>query len=249
MYPREVENQFKEYAKAEYPLEACGFVLYQNGEHVFAPKKNISGNPKNEFEIDPLEYPLDGSLVAVVHSHPNGKREPSKSDMEGQLATNVAWGIVVTAPEFVSEILWWGRGVQTPGLMARPFRHGPSGSDGGGDCYALIKDWYLLNRNIQLPEFPRTPDWWENGESMYVDGFKSAGFEQISESEIVPGDVFLSQVRSKVPNHGGIYLGAGLVFHHLHNRLSKRDTLPRWKKYVTCWLHYVGDENEDDKIL
>jgi len=47
------------------------------------------------------------------------------------------------------------------------------------------------------------------------------------------GDVFLAQVRAPVPNHGGVYLDGGLILHHLEGRLSRREPLGPWRRFVT----------------
>lgn len=230
------EKEIQEIAKLRYPNEACGFILLDG---TVAEKENKADKPRDHFFIDPKDYPLEGYLAAW-HSHPDGKAEPSKDDMQAQFDSAKPQGIVACTKERTTPVLWWGHGVPIPELVGRPFRHGPSGTDGGGDCYALIRDYYQTVKNITLKDFARTEDWWEHGVSMYTDLFGKAGFERITESEILPGDVFLSMVRSKVPNHGGIYLGDGVILHHLHNRLSKRDTVHRWKKYITHWLRYTG---------
>ena len=38
----------------------------------------------------------------------------------------------------------------SPPLIGREFRHGASGSDDKGDCYALIKDWYFLEKGVKI---------------------------------------------------------------------------------------------------
>lgn len=242
MFNPELIEEFKNHALAQFPNEAVAYIQLVGNEPTLFIKENISPNPRFEFEVSAAEYPRDDSLLAIIHSHPSGLAEPTKEDIAHQIASAVPWGIVVLNRELAQDPIWWGPGVQIPPLVGRKFRHGPSGSDGGGDCLALIRDWYLLNRNIILPEFPRTNNWWAEGENMYVDNFHKAGFERIGEDEILPGDVFLAQVgfNSPVPNHGGIYIGGGLALHHLHNRLSKRDPIHRWNKFVTHWLRYTG---------
>ena len=90
--------------------------------------------------------------------------------------------------------------------------------------------------------------WWsdrENGEvvtpkNMYRDNFKACGFREIAQDEMRPGDVFLAQIMAPVTNHGGVYLGNGLILHHLRGRLSKTDVASRWLNHVTHYLRYEG---------
>ena len=51
---------------------------------------------------------------------------------------------------------------ERPPLLERPFIHG------SWDCYGLIRDWYLQERGISLPDFPREDNWWTRGVTLYV---------------------------------------------------------------------------------
>jgi cell wall-associated NlpC family hydrolase len=56
---------------------------------------------------------------------------------------------------------------------------------------------------------------------------------------LLPGDCFLMQVASPVPNHAAVYLGDGLILHHLQGRLSSRDVYGGyWQKVTTHVLRY-----------
>jgi len=233
---KDAVDQFKEYAKLMYPAEACGYVV----DDEFVPCRNISSSPQHHFEISPTEYPVDG-LQAVLHSHTNGNKSPSKEDMEGQVRSAKPWGIsTVSDSGIVSDPIWWGNGIEIPPIKNRPYRWGPSGSDGAGDCYALIKDWYKLEKDIDLPEFPRQWDDYQHPEwNMYLDNFKSAGFEEVYQDEAERGDVILMKipVMMEWPNHAGIYLGPteGMI-HHLINRPSNQESVTRWVKNITHFL-------------
>lgn len=92
------------------------------------------------------------------------------------------------------------------------------------DCYTLIKDWYERERGVVLPDFERHDNWWNDGHSnLYMDHFREAGFEPVGQyPELEVGDVILMQIRSKngVPNHAGVYVGDGMILHHMYGRLS-----------------------------
>lgn len=210
--------------------EICGIV--QNGKVVFLP--NESEDPEEHFLLSTI--PDDAQ--AVFHSHPNGPFYPSKLDMEQQYATMIPWGIAAYS-SIESGVFWWGDDVPIPELIGRPFRHGVT------DCYALIKDFYKLQHGVDLPEYPRSWEWWDEGERLYEDGFTSAGFVEIDSSLIEPGDVFLAAIRSPTSNHGGIYLGNGLILHHTAGRggydkmrLSNVEPGSRWFKFLSKVLRY-----------
>lgn len=226
-----------DHAREEYPKEACGIVF--NNDYI--PMKNIAQNPLNDFRIDAKELLKYPDYQAVYHSHPDAAAEPSAADIQGQIVTDVPWILSsINSDGESTKPFEWGANTVIPALIGREFRHGPSGSDGRGDCYALIKDYYKLERNVDLPEFPRNNDWWNHGESLYIDHFKEAGFKEVDEADIKDGDVFLMSINSNTPNHGGIILDGNLILHHLTGRQSRREPLGRWIKYIDRWLRYGG---------
>lgn len=52
-----------------------------------------------------------------------------------------------------------------------------------------------------------------------MDRLNEEGFFQIKD-EPKRGDIILMNIKSKVPNHAGVYLGDGQMLHHMMNRLS-----------------------------
>lgn len=243
MFGPEVEAEARRHAIDAYPEEACGLVVSDGPRVRYVRVNNIAPNPRESFAM-PLRVWARHQIRAVVHSHPDKSADdgPSASDMRQQIATALPWGLTCTDGVAASPVIWWGDMLPVPDLVGRPFRHGPSGSDGAGDCYALIRDWYRVERGIVLREFPRDVEWWNNGADLYRQGFGDAGFRRLDtdREQPQPGDVFLAQVRSPVPNHGGIYLGSGLVLHQLSNRLSRREPVGPWAKMITHWLRYEG---------
>ena len=237
MFSADVEAAARAHAVAEYPRESCGLVV----DGAYVPMQNRSAE-SNAFEMDVSAFG-DHDVQAVIHSHPDGPAWPSAADMRGQITTRVPWGVLTVTSMGAGGLLWWGDGVPRPALIGRDFRHGPSGSDGRGDCYALIRDWYAEIRGIDLPEYPRDDAWWEHGEDLYRRHFPDAGFVEVDIETIRPGDVVLAAIQSSVPNHGGIVLPHGLILHHLRNRLSRTDPLGPWMRFVTHALrHHASDD-------
>ncbi|MCY1360819.1 NlpC/P60 family protein [compost metagenome] len=206
--------------------------------------KNLAKDPTRTFHVHQktMAAALSRGLLAVVHSHPDGYSVPSEADMVGQINTAVPWGIVATDGVACSAPTWWGAGTPKEPLIGRSFKHGVT------DCYALIKDYYALERGIALPEFPREWGWWEQGGNLFTEGFAPAGFVQIPADQAQPGDVWLAQIRSAVPNHGGILLENGLTLHQLgspnkpidETKPSVREPIFRYQGHITHWLRYAG---------
>ncbi len=231
-----LEQDIIDYFKQKYPTEACGLILK---DHSFVPCDNVADDVYNHFEIDTYDFMKhEGDVLAVVHSHPDGEDSPSKADIASQIATNIPFGIAVVRNGWNGKLWFWGDGIPKVDLVGRQFRHGPTGSDNKGDCFALIRDYYRDVLGIKINEYPRDRHWWQNGEDMYEEYFEREGFVVIDPGDVKEHDAFLMCINSDVVNHAGIYVGDNLILHHLANRLSKHDPLGRWPKMITKWVRH-----------
>lgn len=226
MTPETIET-IRSHAEREYPRECCGLVLVVKGRERYQPCTNAAQGAEH-FVLPAEEYAAAeelGEVVAVVHSHPNAPAAPSQADLVSCEASGLSWHIVRV--DLVDDVPAAGElvtiepsGYVAP-LVGRQFSHGVL------DCYQLIVDWYAQERGITLKQFARADEWWNDGKSdLYTEGFPQAGFVKLAEgASLEVGDVILMQIRARngVPNHAGIYLGDGLMLHHLYGRLSSRD--------------------------
>ncbi len=222
-----------------FPNEAVGFLLTDG---TYQPQVNVCSEPALGATVRPkvLASALSkGTLRAFYHSHPNGPDCPSKQDMLSQREMEIPW--IICSGNDVASLAPFAFGDQLTDpspLVGRPFRHGVT------DCYAAIRAWGQAERGVLLPDFPRQWEWWLDGESdMYRTYFAEAGFHPVDKGDVLPGDCWLAQIRSEVPNHAGVYLGEGLTFHHVSSslasdssKLSKREPIGRWQPYITHWL-------------
>jgi proteasome lid subunit RPN8/RPN11 len=217
-------------AVARYPQESCGFVLDGVG---YVPLPNVAAEPEMDFDMGlaGAEQIAAGGVLAVVHSHTNGRMHPSATDVAAQWAGGIIWGVVVTDGEGASDPFFWGDGIPAVPLIGRPFRWGPTGTDGRGDCFALVRDYYRTERGLLLPEMPRDSDWQRDSPSLYDAGWRELGFTAIGADDLQPGDAILFSVRHRgLPNHAGIWVGDGTLLHHQENRLSCREYLGDWRR-------------------
>lgn len=245
MFNQEIIEKAKLHAKKEFPKEAVGFVVGDK----YVPLENIAENPCDTFQVKGEEWLRHGKVEGVIHSHPKGEAYPSAMDMSHQIETAVPWGIIVCDSERATNPIWFGEHVLDLPLTGekRPFRHGVT------DCYSLIRAGYKQLYGIHLLEFPRDWEWWMHDENLYLEGFETTGFYEISEHDVRPGDVFLACIGSRtiqdkgIPNHGGIYLGGtgDVILHHLASkdpvdftRLASEDYGLRWLKYVKKWIRH-----------
>lgn len=222
---------------AEYPREACGFLLDVNGRERYFPCTNLAKGT-DHFIIGPKDYAAaedTGSIIAIVHSHPDLPPLPSQSDRVMCEAHGVPWHIVSwPANQWHS---FAPDGYEAP-LIGREFYHGVL------DCYALVRDWYKRERGIDLPDFLRTDGWWNEGQNLYLDNFEKVGFVRVLDAPPEPGDALLMHIMSPVPNHAAVFLGGDTILHHLHGRLSKRDIWGgMYKRNTTHILRYRGPIN------
>jgi proteasome lid subunit RPN8/RPN11 len=228
------------HAKDEFPREACGLLVIRKGHEVYAPCRNIAVGT-DQFAIHPEDYAAadeQGEIVGVVHSHPNGAPTPSQADRVACEASGLPWHIVGIPSEAWASIA--PPGYKAP-LVGREWSHGVL------DCYAIICDWYQQERGITLLDFERHDDWWHNGGNLYADNYGKAGFVAVSD-DLQAGDVLLMQIMSPVTNHAAIYLGDGLILHHLQGRLSSRDVYGGyWQKHTTHVLRYVNGNGSSSR--
>jgi len=219
------------HAASDYPREACGLIVVARGRERYVPCRNAAAGSEH-FVLPAEDYAAAedrGEVVAVVHSHPDVPATPSEADRVSCEASGLPWHILSWPADDLRTIE--PSGYLAP-LVGRTFAHGVL------DCYTLIRDWYQRERGVTLPDFPRRDDWWLAGEDLYMRHYAEAGFSAVSQD--TPdrvGDVILMQLRAPVPNHAAIYLGNGLMLHHLHGRLSSRDVYGGyWQEITRCVL-------------
>ena len=204
----------EELAKKEYPREACGLVIIRKGREVFFPCTNISEDIHN-FIISGEQYAEaedTGEVVGIFHSHCNKSPHPSVADLTSCEKTNKKWYIFGVPSHTWNEFEPKGF---APPLIGREFTHGVL------DCYALVRDWYKVEMNLDLPDFVREDGWWIKGQNLYLDNFAKAGFVETDKLEYGVG--LLMQINSPVVNHAAVYIGENQIIHHMFNRLSSRD--------------------------
>lgn len=238
------------HAIAEYPRECVGLVVLVQGAEIYMPCVNWAATPSEQFVLSAADYALAedaGEIVALAHSHPGAPARPSVADQamceQGGIALWVIVSLGVQADGSIAVDDWceFGPSGYVAPLIGRQFAHGVH------DCYAIVRDWYRLERGVELPDFERRDDWWDDGHSsLYLDNYRAAGFADVGvAAELEPGDVLLMQIRSRngVPNHAGVYLGDGQFLHHMHGRLSGRAVWGgMWAQCLRTVLRFRGSE-------
>lgn len=233
----------KKHALFESPHESCGIV--SNGKYI--PCKNISTNPKtglpdtlNSFEIDQSivrKYMIKNKLDGIIHSHTDSPHL-SLTDMKCQINTNIPWMVINVSHGIVRHCYGYGGNYDRPELFGREFINGQS------DCWTLVCDWYN-EQGIDIYNPPREPDWWRKNEKIIEENMESSEFFKIDKESVKNGDVIVLQINSNTPNHTGVYED-GLIIHHLQGRLSKKEPVHIWFKYIHSYWRY---KNEKDLLV
>lgn len=226
--------KIKDYCIKQAPKEACGYVI--NGEVVFCENKSPENNSFELSDEDSLRIQQEGVSV-LWHSHTNGMNYPSKQDMEMQIETDLPWAILVldsmNNQYFLKEVVCFGDCLKKDPLYERSYKFGVT------DCASFVLDYYKEN-GYTCPAFPRDLNEWINGCYSYEDYFKKQGFVEVGTSlcDAKEGDLLLFNIRAKFPNHAGIYLGNGLFGHHLQDRVSKKEPVEPWSRYLVKVLRH-----------
>ena len=97
------------------------------------------------------------------------------------------------------------------------------------DCWALVRDWYKENKNIELRDWQRpiTPEEFLK-DPMFERCAWRTGFRQLRpEEKLENGDLLFMSIFANGLNHVALFLD-GEVLHHLTDRLSCRESYSEW---------------------
>lgn len=222
------------HAETEYPRECCGFVLRVGKHESYMPCRNIAATASEHFKLHPedaMHAEDSGEILALVHSHPDAPAEPSDGDRAACEQSGIPWLIfeVREGTASASPCLLLPCGWKAP-LLGRMFFHGVL------DCMSIVRDFYAREFAIDIQDPDRDDGWWDMGQDLYMDNYKSAGFVKLPEgAQLQFGDVVLMAIRAPVANHAGVFIGGGklseyplltkvpnAMLHHLYGRVSER---------------------------
>ena len=105
--PKSIVEEIYAQAKAEAPLEACGYLGGKDGVvSVRYPLYNIdqstehfSFDPKDQFKVVKEARAAGVDLIAVYHSHPETPARPSEEDIKLAYDPNISYVIASLAGE------------------------------------------------------------------------------------------------------------------------------------------------------
>lgn len=204
-----------EHAKACEPAECAGFFV---GE-TYHPCQNVAENPEQNFRIAPEALSLEAT--AIVHSHPDGYPWLSTTDRRQQHKSGLEWVLIVNGE--------MKRFRYAPLLRGRTFEYGIR------DCYAVVRDAYMLC-GIELSDYTRYGMKEDMESEMLTTYAPDEGFERVN--KIQAGDMVISNVCG-LANHAGFYLGEEKILHHPARQLSRVELLGNfWHSSIhSIWRH------------
>ena len=237
------------HAEQCFPRECCGVIVSDK----YIACRNVAESDQ-QFEMHPEDLAKAedlGEIQAYVHSHPNASAQASELDLHQIELHEKPW-VICALPDVEFQI-------HEPfgykaSLVGRDFYHGWQ------DCYALIRDFYSRELNIELLNFERDDRWWESKDhaSLYLDNYENAGFYEVGEPQY--GDMLICKVgRTEHPNHAVVWLGdngalkseqteacigSTLILHHLYERKSVREIFgQQWSERVVKIVRHRDVKN------
>ena len=241
MITEKMLEDFKAHCLDEFPNEAVGVLTARKYHRM----KNVADDPENQFEIDPEEYVKKTNPKMVLHSHTHAvdsmelrkmrragidPRTPSVADRRSQALSGLPYGVALCDGEGVSPVLTFG--ADTPPLIGRRYVWGVT------DCFTLVRDYFKLERDIEIEDRIVEFGFWRNGDNLIEEEFEDHGFEEIDRRMMEAGDVLLMQVNTEVPSHLGVLMEDGTILHHQFRELSRKAEWSDMGGYVVKVLRY-----------
>lgn len=128
--------------------------------------------------------------------------------------------------------------------------------DGVNDCYGLCRRYFRDNFDLELPNYARSADFFYEGIDLITPFLLEEGFQVIDVplSKLERGDGLLMVIPSRanverVINHVAVYVGNGMVLHHLYQKPSEEFAIDdKWKSRIVTVLRHpeVSYKNLED---
>ena len=206
------------HADKEAPKESCGLLAIIKGKETYWPCENLSESPDEFFVIDPdnwADCEDEGELIGIIHSHAYGSALPSEADKAS--CEHLGLPFYIYSVEQKNWIDFEPSGY-TSGLYGRTWIWGKH------DCWSLITDYFLKNKQINLKFWERPKSIKIFCENPYFEKvLTGSGFKEVSKDNIINDDVLLMQGPDQKLNHVALYIGDQTILHHNIRQLSCRE--------------------------
>lgn len=220
MIDKKIKNFIKNQAKETSPNECCGFIVKKDEEFMCIPTRNISENPKENFEILSLDFLRTKDkyrkIYYIYHSHTNENQEITEKDKN--CSENLLLPIIMYNLNY--DILKIYKPIKIKDeYIGRYYEHGKY------DCFKLIEDYYKNELNIVFNydhSFYKKSLIEMNIKEEIFKYFEQNGFTLIKDNNYKINDVFFMDFfLNKDPKHFALYLGDNKILHQPMGGFSK----------------------------
>ena len=92
---------------------------------------------------------------------------------------------------------------------------------------------------MTLPNLPRDDDWYKQGlDLLSLENIEAAGFRRVGAKRHADGRSGAQVTDDTNRHHCGLYVGRGLILHHMEDRLSCREPIRPWMKTIRYFLRH-----------
>jgi len=221
---KNIKSEIKSHARSEAPKECCGFIIDDFGVYKV---KNSSSQKDKRFKISAQDYVAAtrlGKICAVYHSHPTTEAKFSEYDKFNSTNHKITYILFALKDNSFTQF--------DPSLSEFNEYIGRSFKIGETDCFALIKDFYEKELNINLNNYHRDENWKSYLNELFDKNFIEEGFEEVG--DLQKYDCILTKSRINGPSsHIAIYLGAGLMLHQPQGSYSRVEEYSNRHKKIT----------------
>jgi len=213
-----IKKKIKEHAKQEHPRECCGLIVDKDGELICVKSQNASFE-KNMFRVNPRDYLAAsnlGEIVAVYHSHVNGKESFSEFDKFNSINHDLTYVVFNTQTNSLAQFS--PRHSEFHKYIGREFEIKNK------DCWSLVRDFYKTELSISLINPHRDKNWRSYLGALFDKQIWAEGFYEVN--DIKKYDCLLfNKGGSKPSSHIAICLGEDLILHQPSRGYSRIESL------------------------
>jgi len=214
--------------------EPCGAVQLKKGKARFIPITNVSEDPVDYFQLDPIEFSklnLTGEILYIVHAHQDNC-VPSEYDIDCCNVIKIPY--LIFDRTNLSFCTIFPEDYKT--LSGREYEFGVT------DCFEACRDWYAAHGIYLAPRLQNwQDDWWLLGQDYLADLSETWPFKPAQGLRY--GDLITFAIGSDIENHIGVYYEKDCFFHHAVDRLSCKENLyPFWGEHIKKVYRYEGSD-------
>ncbi len=221
-----MKDKIKELCLQNLENEVCGLIL--DNKTVYPCRNTSSKSRFSISEIDYLKASAKGEITGCYHSHLNSEK-PSFLDKINCKHHDIQFLIYCIKQDKFIEL---NPNDIKDTYFGRDFVFGKT------DCFTLIRDFYLNELNIEIPDYFRDVNYWKSG--LIESKIKEFGkFKLIHEGKmsdtgfLKENDIIIFGGIAKHMKHLGVYVGNEVVLHHPTGRKSEFAQIDKKIKRIT----------------